>query len=497
MARTNVLFSSNHTWLLATSLAAAIGMAPMTFAAPPVIPSDGAKPKVVIPAAGAAASDANQSFGTRKARAAAPPAAAPAAKAPAAKAQAAKASAKTTIKAPAKPVSKASSQSKASAAKKTATKTSNASSGSSSSSGSSGSGQSGNSSGGSAPQTQAAVAAAPKPLVILANLNPSQYFNEVMQAQNVEELLVLYPNNFDPTSQQTAKVDGEKVVAAVKAAKGANPSGWVMLDYEVPFDSIFWNGKTDPRFNGMVASMIEAIKYAKAQLPNCKFTYYGVPNVRYYVANKGWNDMPEWAKIQARQECMDVYLSVVKEMDWISPCLYDRFDPAMHDVSERASLAARESAFRLNAVQICDMLRDAAGKPDLPIIPSIGVVYSDHGKATVWDPIKGEEFRSDQVDPSLMAGADGFFLWSSLEYNAWVASLAWVPTPGEQPRADARATLAKLFYNNVAPASWTSNDSKAETARRISEFMAKYAKWVRDAEKSVARPTALASGPNG
>jgi hypothetical protein len=489
MARTQVQSTThNHRWLLATSLAAAIGMAPMTFAAPPVVPSNDKKPKIVIsparPATGAASANVAAAKAPATAKAPAKSAAKPATKAPA------KSNTKTSTK--------SSSQSGKSSNKSTNSSSNSASSNSSSSNSSSNQSNQSSGSSGGAQQAQAAVAVVPpKPLTILVNLNPSQYFNASMQNQNVEELLVLYPNNFDASSQQTAKVDGQKVVAAVKAAKGENPSGWVMLDYEVPFDSIFWNGKTDPRFNGMVASMIEAIQYAKAELPNCKFTYYGVPNVRYYVADKGWNNMPDWAKIQTRQECMDVYLSIVKEMDWISPCLYDRFDPAMHEESERASLAARESAFRLNAVQICDMLRDAAGKPDLPIIPSICVVYSDHGKATVWDPIKGEEFRSDQVDPSLMAGADGFFLWSSLEYNAWVAGLSWVPTPGEQPRADARSTLTKLFYDGVAPSSWTSTDSKTETSRRISEFMAKYAKWVRDAEKSVARPTAVASGPNG
>lgn len=351
--------------------------------------------------------------------------------------------------------------------------------------------------GSSAPPAPAqAASSSASPFVLLVNLNAEQYFNQEMQANDVQELLVLFQQNVDPNASQTAKVDGQKVVAAVKAARGESPSGWVMLDYEVPFDSIFWNGRTDPRYNGMVTSMIEAIKYAKAQLPNCKFTYYGVPNVRYYVANKGWDIMPEWSRIQTRDECMDVYLSLVKEMDWISPCIYDRFDPAMHEVSERASLAARESAYRLNVVKICDALRDAVGKPAMPIIPSVSVVYEDHGKAKVWAPIAHEEFRSDQLDPAIMAGADGFFLWSSLEYNAWVASLAWVPTPGEQARTDARTTLAKLLYQGSAPASWTTADSKAETARRVSNFMAGYAKWVREAEHAVPRPTAVASGPS-
>ncbi|MBL9121951.1 MAG: hypothetical protein JNL80_18740 [Phycisphaerae bacterium] len=459
-------------WLLATSLATAIGLAPMSFAAPPVGGGDDTptKPKVIIGAA-------------KKLNVAAAPSKASVAKANTA--------AKTTkAKATTKKISASAKKATKTASTQTSTPAPTQSSG--------GTNSSGNANGQVAAQTAAATPA-PAPLKVLVNLNAAQYFTPEMQAQGVEELLVLYPHNFDAASLQTAKVDGQKVVAAVKAARGENPSGWVMLDYEVPFDEVFWNGKTDPRYAGMVASMIEAIKYAKEQLPNCKFTYYGVPNVRYYVANKGWDTMPEWSRIQTKDECLSVYLSLVKEMDWMSPCLYDRFDPAMHEESERASLATREAAFRLNTVKICDALRDAAGVPNMPIIPSVSVVFSAHGKAEVWAPISHDEFRSDQLDPSLLAGADGFFLWSSLEYNAWVASLSWVPTPGEQPRADARAVLAKLLYGGSAPASWTSTDSKNETVRRVAEFVAKYAKWTREAEQAVPRPanTAVAAGPNG
>ncbi len=343
-------------------------------------------------------------------------------------------------------------------------------------------------------QAQAAVAGA-QPLILLANLNAGQYFSPEMQAQNVQELLVLFQHNFDPSSLETGKVSGEKVVKAVLDARGANPSGWVMLDYEVPFDSIFWNGKSDPRYATMMTSMIDALKYAKEKLPDCKFTYFGVPNVRYYVSNKGWESMPASTQVATKNDVVALYIDLVKAMDWISPCIYDRFDAAMETPVDRDALVARERLYRANVTSICDALRDAAGKPDMPIIPSVSVVYEDHGKATVWGTIGHDEFRSDQIDPCIANGADGFFLWSSLEYNAWVASLSWVPTNTEAPRAEARSVLTKLLYANSPPASWVSNDGKSDLTKRVSQYILKYATWVREAEHAVPRSgSALAIG---
>jgi hypothetical protein len=341
-------------------------------------------------------------------------------------------------------------------------------------------------------QTQRTVAPVKQPLTILVNLPAGQYFTPEMKAMGVEEMLVLYPQNFDPQSMQTAKVSGEKIVAAVKAARGENPSGWVMLDYEIPFNTVFFNGKSDPRFEPMVDSMIEGVKYAKQQLPNCRFTYYGVPSVLYYISNKGWEAMPEWARIQAHDSTMEKYLGIVKELDWLNPSVYDRFDLEKHPVAERSIIASREAKYRENVMRIADALRKAAGRPNLPIIPAVGMVYAEHGTATPWDAIAQAEFRSDQVDPSISNGADGFAMWSALDYNAWVATLAWVPTAGETARANARNILTRLLFDGSAPGSWTTPDAKSELTSRVGSFVERYVKAVREAEAAVPRPSVSA-----
>ncbi len=342
------------------------------------------------------------------------------------------------------------------------------------------------------PQQAAQVAPERQPLTILVNLPVGQYFTPEMKAMGVEEMLVLYPQNFDPQSMQTAKVSGEKIVAAVKAARGENPSGWVMLDYEIPFNTVFYNGKSDPRFEPMVASMIEGVKYAKLHLPNCKFTYYGVPNVLYYISNKGWEAMPEWARVQAHDSTLEKYLGIVKELDWLNPSVYDRFDLEKHPPADRPIIASRESKYRENVMRISDALRKAAGRPDLPIIPAVGIVYSEHGTATPWDAIAGGEFRSDQIDPSIAHGADGFAMWSALDYNAWVATLAWVPTAGEPARSNARNILTKLLFDGAAPGTWTTADAKVDLSSRVGSFVERYVKLVREAEATVPRTTTSA-----
>jgi hypothetical protein len=340
-------------------------------------------------------------------------------------------------------------------------------------------------------QTQAAVAApaAVKKATVLSQFQPDDFFNESLTGMGVEHVLLLCQNNFDPEAATTAKVNGQKVVAAVKAARGENASGWVMLDYEIPFDAVFDNGTTDPRYNAMVQSMIDAVKYAKAQLPNCKFTYYGVPNVRYWIPGGGWEAAPQWSQIQTMDTRFSVYKSLVAELDWLNPCVYDRYDPSKHSAAEQAALDARERLFRVKVVELCDRLRDAVGKPDMPIIPGVSLVYEGGGSGEIWKPLGTDEFAKDQIKPLLAAGADGVYLWSSLDYQTWLVGLAWVPTPGEAPRANARELLTKLFFGGTAPASWTTPEAKIETRRRVSTFLANYVSIVRSTEA-----TQVASG---
>lgn len=339
----------------------------------------------------------------------------------------------------------------------------------------------------SAPQTSQAVApTAAKKAIILSNLQPSDFFNDAAQQMGVEHVLILAQNNMDPDAKTTARVSGEKIVAAVKAERGPDASGWVMLDYELPFDDVFDNGKTDPRYAGMMQSMIDAVKYAKQQLPNCKFTYYGVPNIRYWITGGGWEAAPQWSQIQTMDGKFEVYKALVAELDWLDPCVYDRYDASKTPAGEAAAMAKREDLFRRKNVELCDRLRDAVGKPDMPIIPGVSLVYEGGGSGEVWQPISMAEFRADQVEPLLAAGADGVFLWSSLNYQAWVAGLSWVPTPGEAARSEARSVLTRLFFGGSTPANWSTNEAKAETNRRIATFLSNYAGAVRSAESSAA-----------
>ncbi|MDZ4755144.1 MAG: hypothetical protein SGJ11_11710 [Phycisphaerae bacterium] len=335
-----------------------------------------------------------------------------------------------------------------------------------------------------------AAAAAPAKAIILSHLTPALHFNETTVANGVETLLVLGQNNFDPEAKIIGKVSGEKMVAGVKAELGPNPSGWVMFDYEDPMNEVFDNGFEDPRLIPMLNSMIEGMKYAKAQLPNCKFTYYGVPTMRYWITGGGWEKAPQWSQMETIDKKFKLYETLVAELDWISPAVYDRYDYTKHDAVEQASMKLREPIYRKKMVELAVRLREAVGKPDMPIIASVSLVYEGGGSGVIWEPLKTEEFLHDQIVPCLAAGADGAFLWSSLNYQSWIAGLASVPTAAEATRANARAILTKLFYDNVEPSAWSTAEAKATTATKIGDFLSTYVTAVRTAEESAAQQVA-------
>ncbi|MFO0827681.1 MAG: hypothetical protein U0572_05975 [Phycisphaerales bacterium] len=340
--------------------------------------------------------------------------------------------------------------------------------------------------------------AAPAKLTILMSISKKDYFTDAMnQQQGVEECTVLYQDQVDPDARKTGIMNAAKTIAALQAELGANPSGWVLLDFEYPFDDIFWNGPSDPRHKPMVDSINDTLHQLKEKFPNCKFSLYGAPYTQWRVQNQTWDVAPEPALKGELDRCFATYSPIVASLDWLNPTMYDRYEFARASASEQPALRNREKIYRRRMVELSDRLRQAAGKPAMPILPAISPVYDEYGDAEVWKAVDLTEFKAEQVKPAINAGASGFFVWTSIGYRCWVSGLAWVPAEGEKPRAEGREILTKLLYSGSPPANWTSEATKIDTRKRAGKFLEAYSGAIRDVEALLASKRTEPTQPPG
>ena len=56
-----------------------------------------------------------------------------------------------------------------------------------------------------------------------------------------------------------------------------------VLDFEDPYDGWIFKGANSPECQKAVSTMVSALREIKKMFPKVKWTYYGVPNLLYYI----------------------------------------------------------------------------------------------------------------------------------------------------------------------------------------------------------------------
>lgn len=284
-----------------------------------------------------------------------------------------------------------------------------------------------------------------------------------MSARRLAELKVPYYPWFgqspDPESLKTGTINVSILLDEIRKKMGANPTGWGMLDYEDPFDAWLDLPVTDPRNRKASAEMVRAIKAVKAEFPNVKWTYYGQPRMaRQFPSGKSWVN----GTAQERQAEIDRRIAslsdILREVDWISPSIYDVYENALFHGEERDFMLANETMWREQVVRLARTIRERTGRPQVPVIPTVNLFFFENGRGTNMAPIPIEEVLQDQVDPALRGGVDAFAIWTSMDFFQMLASLPddkELSALNRQNQTAARSAWTKAFFGGRKPADWT------------------------------------------
>jgi hypothetical protein len=303
---------------------------------------------------------------------------------------------------------------------------------------------------------------------IMFDLLPDVSINDAAVGEGFERY-ILIPQGVDPEAASTGLIDADRVVQAIRDREGDAPTGFGMLDFEVPFISRLRAGPSDPAWQGTVDTIVDVLQRLRVEFPQVQWTMYGMPSLPYWSPNGSWAVMSEEHRQQLLEEAVEGFGPVLRECDWISPSSYDRYELATYPESQHEGVTAREVAWRHYQVVACEMFNATSGLPAKPIIAMVSPMFRQGGQVEYLQKvIPLAEFFSDQIHPLMAAGADGVAIWTALEYFTRAATSS--ADLGE-PQAVARYAYVQDFLGGVEPLDWTDPVFKAELQQMTSAFV--------------------------
>lgn len=316
-------------------------------------------------------------------------------------------------------------------------------------------------------------------LTALAKLGAQRYF-------------VVYQNNADPDAQKTGVIDPSKVARYVAKTQGDMPEGWGVLDFEDPFDNMLQKDPTSEQSKAAIKSMVETIRVMKRAFPKVRWTYYGMPGLKYYLPDGDWSKASARSKAAEVEHQLAAYGPVLSECDWLSPCVY--YTVGDKQASKTASSYIREAtrAWITERTAMCVRFAAKLGRP-VPVIPFASPLYMPGGGARAFSVIPGNVLEEDTLVPMLTGGAAGFCMWTGATNFIGVATGA---RPGDtMTEGGGKSGLIKTWAEDlgVRPAELEGEGGRELLTRMISQAQVSMAsaarrRWNETAGTPAAKP---------
>jgi len=304
------------------------------------------------------------------------------------------------------------------------------------------------------------------PLVLLYDVLPDLNAITRVQSISAKQFFILY-QGCDPQSFKSGVIDIPAVLMAIQKQTGGQLPEWCMLDFEDPFNADLQKSPTAPECKRALNSMIETIKAVKKIYPNTKWSYYGVPWLPYWMQGKGWASANNETKKTTLDQAVQVYTSLVNELDWISPTIYPKYDPMLFPSDQSKTVVEEGRAWRMAQVGLAKFL--SSGKP---IIPTICPYWTPGGKAPFCQVVPSKSVIDDQVAPAISMGASGIAVWTSINY--FIQQAINGPTkssPGETDFGsnEWRKAFTTDYFNNKPPTDWSDPQVKQDLIQKVSK----------------------------
>lgn len=292
------------------------------------------------------------------------------------------------------------------------------------------------------PASQSANIAGSKPILCLAN-DEDAAFLAAARPLNAERCMIVYESSFI----DGGRIDENKLRRAVSDKIPDGWNGFACLDIE---NEWFKNLSRDPQsaeYRSGVDNLLRAIQIARAVRPDCKWSFYGIPNLPFFVKDAE-NRTVGWDKVSPESKARTIAVAkqaqpVVDACDWLAPTVYDPyFDATNPEWIEAQKARVRES------VALAREMGAVSGAPR----PVLVFVWHRIHNSNKQDPLRllgNPEFLEGQVLPALQSGAAGVVWWGADRYMIRSGELGKAqPAEAAALTKDADATSAYLLRIN-------------------------------------------------
>ena len=203
--------------------------------------------------------------------------------------------------------------------------------------------------------------------------------------------VVLYPwfgSGVDPQSETSGSIDVGKLLAAIEQRLGRDPEGWVMLDFEEPFDSWMALPADDPKNVRARRELLRVIRSVKMAFPRVKWSYYALPRLRRYIPgpsgeNQGWHFLSEEAREREIGRCRATYGELMAAQDWFCPSFYDVYENAKFVGDSLRFMLLNESAWQQASCRFVKSVPPGAAGVRAPLLPCISPFFQVANHSTI------------------------------------------------------------------------------------------------------------------
>jgi hypothetical protein len=276
---------------------------------------------------------------------------------------------------------------------------------------------------------------------------------------HAQRYMLVGQHDVDRAIVQTGIIDPNKVIARVEQLiASGNGSRWGVLDFEEPFDQLWDTGDSDPRYRPAIKSMIDTVRALRTRFPEIRWTFYGMPRVKYWIAGPSWRVWADLSKEERETQyriAVEPVAAIMEELDFIMPGVYDVYEDAIGMPTTETARQTVEASWRRANVEAIKFHFRERGLPEPSIIPMVSPWFQPGGRASVMRPIPSQEFIAEQVRPLLDAGASGVALWGAMRHFHNVAT--WSKDHPSQAFMDLRSEVRGYFARDYWPSSTLSS----------------------------------------
>lgn len=287
----------------------------------------------------------------------------------------------------------------------------------------------------------------------------------------------VYYQQSDPTCGD-GTIDPSHVASWVIEHWGSNPTGWFILDYEVPHFHNLAKGLADPNNADYIRtrdSFVAALQSLKLQFPNARWSVYGLPSLPAWFQVGGVAhthvSIPDSQLQQIIAARRALVQAIVDECDFVSPTIYDRDDARNYPTPAAAEHSTHNARLRNErVVELSKAMIAASPRTDRPVTPFVNLWFAPGGSGGHFRLIPLDQVRSKQIQPAIAGGADSLIIWTAAGYYARLTTNA--DQPGNVEQQQVRAAFAQDILGST-PTTWQSDGVRqqllADWATRVAQ----------------------------